>query len=210
MRGKKIVLILVLINNFLTMHGVLSAQGRDADLLDRAVLQISRSVYTQQEIEWYILCKLLLSPEEPAFKDFASEIRARWTYYLQLVEPDLVLLDDAQRLNVFIPPIESQKRAQDFIYERINENATFTSWVQSSGLDDTIITQNIIRLLQIEGYKLSKQRHGQATSQRDGNSQKAPSLIQVNDAWYGDLLAKTQLKYFKDAFVYRPLKKLSL
>lgn len=210
MHRKKIFLFVLLFINFLTRPGTIQAQGSDSDLLDRAVLQISRSVYTQQEIEWYILCKLLLNPEPPALKDFANEVRTRWTYYLQLVEPDLVLLDDAQRLNVFIPPPEIQKRAQDFIYERINANGTYASWVQTSGLDDTSITQNIVRLLQIEGYKQSKQRHGQVVGQRDELTQQSPSDSQVQDAWYGELLARTQLKYFKDAFVYRPLKKLAL
>ncbi len=194
----------------LTTHVELLAQTPDANLLDRAVLQIGRSIYTQKEIEWYALCKLLLNPEVPNFNEFATEIRSRWTNYLQMIEPDLVMLDDAQRLNVFVPPDDMQARARDFIYDRINHDQKFASWVQGADLDDTGIRQNIERLLQIEGYKQSKERYGQAAAGQDAkDSPKSAPSKQTENAWYGEILAKTQLKYFQDAFVYRSLKKIT-
>lgn len=167
-------------------------------LIDRAVLQVGRTVYTQQNLEWYLLCKALLNAEPPSFDDFQAELRSRWPRYLESFESDLLVLEETQRTDSFLPDAETYGKAKDFLYARINSSPLYARWVRDAELDETAISQSLNRILQVEGFRQGKQRVSRQSS--------GPERAGVD--WEHELAGRTAIKRFEGALVFQPLKKI--
>lgn len=166
--------------------------------LDRAVLQIDKRVYSQQYITWYFLCRHALNPEPPKFADYVTELAAKWQEYLLLAEEELVILEEARRLNSFAPTQDKVQAAKEHIYERINSSAFFASWSTAVGLNETAIVRSAEAILQLEAFKMNKLVDTNPT---------AKTRI-IDQTWFKEAREKMTVRYFENAKQYVSLSRL--
>ncbi len=174
------------------------AQGQESTPLDRAVLQIDRKVYSQQFIEWYFLCRHALNPEPPKFADYMQELQAKWQDYLALAEEEMVILEEAKRLNSFAPTPEKIQAAKELIYERINSSAAFATWAKTTSLNESAIVRSADFILQLEAFKQNKLL----------TANPAAKVRIKEQNWFKEARDKMTVRYFENANQYIPLLRL--
>lgn len=164
-----------------------------APVADRLVISVSGSSYSQRHIAvWFVVREMLQEPsgKKPQSKPvpFIEEIAASWKEILSQFSDDMVIRQEAARLGSFQPSAKAMMKATERIAARRATDPQLATAATSLALDDEETAKLTATILQVEGFRRSRERQLN-TSSRD------PSAAQVS--WLGDLKSRAVVRVYE-------------
>jgi hypothetical protein len=188
MKVSKIILDTNPLSLLLVLGLLIPVTSHCAKVVDRLVLELNQTPFTQNQIKNYVLTHITLSDEESVNNLNLSE---SWTRYLAKFLADMIIDQEASRLGSYEPTTKMLEDATQLIIRK--DTLGFHRKMSPDQFSKTLK-----KVLRIENFKRIKQRQlslGATTDTEAGWQQ---------SAWYKDLREKAMIRFFKDAYQYIP------
>ena len=172
------------------------------EISDRLVLAVSGSSYSQRHVAvWFVVRELL--QEEVATqiqKDKApllSEIASGWKSVIEKFAEDMVIRQEAARLGSFQPSAKAQIKANERIVARRKVDRDVNAALSALAVTDDEISNFTGTILQVEGFRKSRDRQGPGAKDLSKDSS--------GGSWLGDLKARSVIRIYSDGDNWVPL-----
>ena len=175
--------------------------GAGPDVSDRLVVSVSGSSYTQRHVAgWFLVRELLQEPSAQKEKlpraSFMDEVSSSWKDVLQKFSEDMVIRQEAARLGSFQPSPKAIMKAGERVSARRATDAQLASGIAALAVGDEEISRFIATILQVEGFRKSRERPMSAP---------ARDAINPSSTWLSELKSRAVVRVYEGGDTWVPL-----
>lgn len=176
------------------------------EIADRLVLSVSGSSYSQRHVAVWFVVRELLQEEVATQKQkdkipLLSEIASGWKSVIEKFGEDMVIRQEAARLGSFQPSAKAQIKANERIMARRKVDRDGNAALSALAVTDDEISNFTGTILQVEGFRKSRDRQGPGTQDLSKNSSQTLS----GGSWLGDLKARSVIRIYGGGETWVPL-----
>lgn len=180
------------------------------EIADRLVLSVSGSSYSQRHVALWFVVRELLQEEASTQtqKDktpLLSEIATGWKSVIEKFSEDMVIRQEAARLGSFQPSAKAQVKANERIMARRNVDQGMRATLAALAITDDEIASVTATILQVEGFRKSRDRQAPGAQELSKNLSKNLSTELSGGSWLGDLKARSVIRIYGGGDTWVPL-----
>lgn len=147
----------------------------EPEIADRLVVAVSGSSYSQRHIEVWFVVRELLQEATPVQKQkpktsLLAEVAADWKTVLEKFSEDMTIRQEASRLGSFQPSAKAQVKANERISHRRSVDPELVAMIASLAISDDEISRFTATILQVEGFRKSRDRQGPGSKDAGSSS----------------------------------------
>lgn len=186
----------------LALLGSADLWGQNPALMDRLVVEVNSQPFTQRQVEIYLTMKRSLQAEAkgPVVLISADNWRAGLEEFLG----DMLIEQEAQRLNTFQASPAQIDVAEQFVDKRAAQDQGLSRFVQDKGVSRSRMRQALASVLRVKGFILSRQKiDGGGAKGGAGKDDMAPL------DWMVEIEQRIPYRFFEGARQWQVIKPLS-
>jgi hypothetical protein len=175
-----------------------AAPGRAA-VADRIVVSVDGSPYSQRYVMAYFIARESIqevpadSKGSPARRPLFEELAANWKQSLAKFAADMVIRHESSRLGSFLTTPKILVKGVERANARLASDKDLAASVAAIGLGEEELGQFVGAVLQVEGFRKSRDRQAAGVSQSTGAS------------WQDALLERALIRYFEGGDVWQTI-----
>jgi len=180
------------------------------EIADRLVLSVSGSSYSQRHVAVWFVVRELLQEEAPTQKKkdktpLLNEIATGWKTVIEKFSEDMVIRQEAARLGSFQPSAKAQVKATERITARRSVDQDMRATAAALVITDAEIASVTATILQVEGFRRSRDRQAPGAQDLSKDSSKDLSQNLSGGSWLGDLKVRSVIRIYDGGDTWVPL-----
>jgi hypothetical protein len=170
-----------------------------AAVADRIVVSVDGSPYSQRYVMAYFVARESMqeipvsTKGAPPRQPFAEELAVNWKSSLAKFAADMVIRQESSRLGSFLTTPKILVKGVERANARLAADKDLATAAASIGLGDDELGHFVGAVLQVEGFRKSRDRQAAGASQTAGGS------------WQDALMERALIRYFEGGDVWQPL-----
>ncbi len=176
---------LVIIFSFLFLENIYAAT------LDRAVIEVNKTTFTQRSMELYFTVKSVFESNDSQTKTPFFLNKENWSKYLSQFTRDMVLFKDAQRAGSFLPSKKRLQESAQKIHQTMDQDPNLKKELHRLAVTVEDIAVTLGRVSRVQTYLASKSR--------------SLSTPIKKSQWLEGIVESSVIRFYEGASEYTPL-----
>lgn len=173
-----------------------------SQMVDRMIIEVNSFPFSQRQLEIYLTLKHSLLKKSNG--DVALVNQNNWEAFIEEFRIDMLIEQEAQRLNTFQASPAQIDVAEQFIVKKRTQDGNLDNFLKYRNVSHTKVRQVLASILRVRGFILNRDKQN---TPNDTVAGKTGDIL--SQEWIHEMEQRLPYRYFEGAHTWQPLKSIN-